>query len=160
MLAYRISETIKENVTDYYKAFQTCNHPHNLGDLTPFLLMMLKMIYIALKDLESSLAHRLTSWHKYETLVSSFSSIQDDDTREMYSYLIQAALFSEKGISTAELKNQFNKSYYSVKKLLDKIPEDLLMVRKDGKSKYYQINLSILDDMLLSNATQNNSADN
>ena len=50
LISFRISETIKENIRAYYKAFQTCNDQRNLGDLTPFLLMQLEMIYSAMMD--------------------------------------------------------------------------------------------------------------
>jgi Fic family protein len=151
LLSYRISETIKENINTYYKAFQICNDPHNLGDLTPFLLMLLNMIYDALNELNDSLTRKRIRWDKYEKLVSSFPEISNSDTRKMYSYLIQAALFSEKGISTAELKMSFNDSYYTVRKILEQIKPELLISKMHGKSKYYQINLSVLDSMLLDN---------
>lgn len=149
LLSYRISETIKENINEYYKAFKTCNDPHNLGDLTPFLIMMLHMIFAALKDLEGSLKRKQFSWEKYESLVSSFPEAADNNVRLMYSYLIQAALFSEKGISTEELKFGFKESYYMVKKLLGYIKPEMLIAELKGKAKYYQINLNVLDSILL-----------
>ena len=149
LLSFRISETIKENITDYYKAFRICNDPHNLGDLTPFLIMLLNMIYEALVELQKSLAQRLHSWNKYEALVSKFPEASDIHIRNLYSYLIQATLFSEKGISTEELKNVFKESYYTIKKYLDEIPFELLRSEKHGRAKYYQIDLSVLDNMLL-----------
>lgn len=66
-----------------------------------------------------------------------------------YSYLIQAALFSEKGISTEELKFGFKESYYMVKKLLGYIKPEMLIAELKGKAKYYQINLNVLDSILL-----------
>lgn len=70
----------------------------------------------------------------------------------MYSYLIQAALFSEKGISTRELENYFQASYYMVKNLLGQVQPKLLLSRQRGKAKYYQINLESLDSLLLEKA--------
>ena len=55
LLAYRISETIKENIKKYYSAFQSCNDTKNYGDLTPFLIMMLGMIKSAMEDLKQAL---------------------------------------------------------------------------------------------------------
>ncbi len=149
LLSYRISETIKENISEYYRAFKICNDPHNLADLTPFLIMMLHMIRTALKDLEGSLRRKLSSWDKYEALVSSFPEAAEKDVRVMYSCLIQAALFSETGISTEELKATFHESYYTIRKILSNIRFDLLVVKPKGKEKCYQIDLSVLDAMLL-----------
>lgn len=154
LISFRISETIKENISEYYKAFKVCNDPHNLGDLTPFLIMMLHMIYAALQDLKDSLERKRISWKRYEDLVSSFPEAEDGDVASMYSYLIQAALFSEKGISTKELETQFEGSYYTVKKLLGSVRPELLISQFKNKVKYYQIDLLQLDTMLLENALQ------
>ncbi len=44
LTALNISATIDSMKRTYYKAFQVCESRRNLGDLTPFLLMMLSMI--------------------------------------------------------------------------------------------------------------------
>ena len=46
---------ILENIKAYYKGFITCNDQRNLGDITPFLLMQMEMIFCAMKDLKESL---------------------------------------------------------------------------------------------------------
>lgn len=152
LLAYRISETIKENIKAYYDAFVICNDPHNLGDLTPFLLMMLNMILAAIGELKESLSRRLTRWSRYEQLVQSFDDAKENGRLlQLYSVLVQAALFSERGISTAELQKGLEVSYYTMKKLLALIEEkELLCVSTHEKTKYYEIDLNRLDDMLLS----------
>ena len=150
LLSYRISETIKEDINAYYKAFQTCNDSHNLGDLTPFLLIMLQMIEKSLKDLQISLEQKRISGDKYEKLILSFPEVQSNNSIfSLYSYLIQAALFSEKGISTGELIEQYGTSYYKVSKMILQLRPELVLCQKKGKAKYYQINLSALDDILL-----------
>ena len=35
LIGFRLSYTIKENISKYYKAFEVCNDPHNKGELTP-----------------------------------------------------------------------------------------------------------------------------
>ena len=149
LLAFRLSETIKENIRVYYKAFELCNHPFNLGDLTPFLLMMLGMIYEALQALKLSLHEKLRLWNDYEALVASFPSCADGKMRSLYSFLLQAALFSENGISTSELQTLLQSTYYITKKLLAAIPDHLLLTEKIGRSNHYRLNLSALDALLL-----------
>ena len=121
--------------------------------------MMLHMIYAALKDLEDSLQKKLISWNKYESVVSSFPEAKDRQVRKMYSYLIQAALFSEKGISTDELKACFKASYYTIKKLLGCIDPEMLVGEQKGKSKFYQIDLVVLDKILLNNGRKLNKGE-
>ena len=154
LLSYRLSETIKENLKEYYKAFSLCNDPRNLGDLTPFLIMLLRMIYSALSDLEKALNRRLISWKKYVSLVRTFPEAADRDVLSLYNILIQAALFSENGISTEELRSVTDKSYYAVKKLLSQIQPGLLRSELKGKAKYYQTDLAALDAILLEKALQ------
>ena len=152
LLAYRISETIKENIKAYYDAFMICNDPRNLGDLTPFLLMMLRMILSAIGELKESLSRRLTRWNRYEQLVLSFDDVKKNGKLlQLYSVLVQASLFSERGISTTELQETLSMSYNTIKKLLGQIDEkNLLRTSMPVKIKYYEIDLDRLDDMLLS----------
>lgn len=149
LLAYRLSETIKENISKYYKAFEICNDPRSLGDLTPFLLMQLEMIHIAIKELKESLLRKLISWDRYERIIPTLPGSKDKSAvSQLYSYLIQAALFSESGISTAELTKEFGVSYGTLRNMLKKIPQDFVIAGLKGKVKYYQINLKKLDQLL------------
>ena len=153
LLAYRISETIKENRKEYYAAFEICNDRLNRGDLTPFLLMQMEMIRSAFQDLKDSLESKLTLWKRYERLVPELPGAEGNENQCMlYSLLIQAALFSESGISTKELMLQFDMTYNPVKKLIDQVPENMLIIRKKGNAKYYQMDLAVLDRILLKRA--------
>ena len=69
----------------------------------------------------------------------------------IYSLLIQAALFSEKGILMDELKKYSSMSVYTIKNYIEKIPENLLIVKKQSYFKYYSLNLRSLDDVILKN---------
>lgn len=147
LISFRISETIKENINAYYKAFQICNDQRNLGDLTPFLLMQLKMILSAMHELEQSLQEKLVTWKKYEKMIEK--QYDDFELLRLYSYLIQAALFSEQGISMAELIKNMNSSSYLIHKLLSQIPEELLVVKTKRKYKYYSACLERLNKIML-----------
>ena len=153
LLAYRISETIKENIKAYYDAFMICNDPHELGDLTPFLLMMLRMILAAVRDLRESLNRRLIRLHRYLALVESFDDAQENEKLlNLYGVLVQASLFSEKGITMAELTGGLSMSYNTIRKLFAQIEERglLCVSTHERKTKYYEIDLDRLDDILLS----------
>lgn len=147
LISFRISETIKENINAYYKAFKTCNDQRNLGDLTPFLLMQLNMILTSMKELKKSLQQKLATWIKYEKAIEEHCD--DFEVLKLYSYLIQAALFSEKGISMLELQENMKKSNYMVKCLLGKIPEEMIVIKKKSNFKFYSINLEKLNKIIL-----------
>ena len=154
LVAYRISETIKENVKGYYKAFSTCNDPRNLGDLTPFLLMMLQMIHTALQELYKSLLKKKVDLENYRETAYAFAESADKKVWQMYNLLIQAALFSENGISTETLTRVTEQSYKSVMKYLGKVNKALLICEKKGNTKYYRIDLNGLDRLQLEQKLQ------
>jgi len=150
LLAYRISETIKENIKKYYEAFKTCNDTRNLADLTPFLIMMMEMIKEAMEDLQRSLAEKLFSWNRYCTAIPKLDQHQNEDIVRLYDLLIQASLFSEQGISTQELLAIFDTNYTTLGKRLAVVKnQDLLITEKHENKKYYSIKLKELDDMIL-----------
>lgn len=148
IIAFRISETIKENIKSYYKAFQSCNDQRNLGDMTPFLLMQLTMIHNAMMDLEVSLKERKITWYKYEKAIASYHN-GDQTLSKLYSYLIQATLFSEMGISTHELEHCMQCSAYIRNQLMSKVPAELIIINKKGNRNYYSINLNKLNEEIL-----------
>ncbi len=147
LISFRISETIKENINAYYKAFKTCNDQRNLGDLTPFLLMMLKMVLVSMEELEKSLTEKHKTWDKYEKMVDKIC--EQKTQRILYSCLIQAALFSENGISKTELQQNMKISLYKLNQNMQKIPKELIVTKPKGKFKFYSINLDKLNTIML-----------
>ena len=146
LTAFRISETIKENINDFYKAFKECNDPLNRGDLTPFLLMQLRMILSSMNELIESLKRRRNTLMEYETVIEKHFS-PDGSLRDVFRILIQATLFSETGIKMSAITESTGKSDYLVKKEIKKIPEELLDIKKKGNAKYYNLNLEMLDSL-------------
>ena len=153
LISFRISETIKENINAYYKAFKTCNDQRNLGDLTPFLLMQLNMILSSMIELKKSLQKKLITWDKYEKIIEVYCN--DFKLRKLYSYLIQAALFSEKGISMLELQENMKMSNYMVKRLLEQISSQMIVIKKKSNFKFYSINLDKLNKIILEESIKN-----
>ena len=148
LIAFRISETIKENIKTYYKAFTACNDPRNLGDVTPFLMMQLSMILSAMEELKKSLEERKATWKKYEVAMAKVYG-NDSNLGNLYSFLIQAALFSENGISMSELEKNMESSPYLIKKLMEKIPSNMMEIKKKGNTKYYNISIDTLNEKIL-----------
>lgn len=153
LVAFRISGIIAKNKNTYYKAFETCNDQRNLGDLTPFLLMQLRILRTAMEELEASLYEKWRTWGKYEEAVKPFYN-DDKDLKKIYSCMIQAALFSEKGISMQELQDVMHQSDYKVRKNLKRIPEELIVCKKKGQFKFYSINLETLNGIMLKNSVK------
>ncbi len=153
LISFRISETIKENIKSYYKAFKTCNDQRNLGDLTPFLLMQLNMILDAMGELNTSLQQRYATWNKYEESVDNYCG-NNRNLRRLFSYLIQASLFSEKGISMHELQQNMKISKYIITNLMKEIPPELLVIKKKSNFKFYSINLDELNSIIVAQSIE------
>lgn len=149
VLAYRISYTIIENINEYYTAFKVCNDPRNLGDLTPFVLMMLEMIRKSVEQLEAALEKRDIRLRYYTGITEKLPDC-DGRTGQVYYILIQASLFSNYGISAKELGENLNASYATVKKELKCVEAHGLLKReKQGKEFYYSMDLEKLDQFFL-----------
>ncbi len=148
LIGYRISYTIKENITHYYDAFKICNHPNNKGELTPFVSMFLNIVDISEKQLCTALEERKNRMNYYHDAVEKLPNNKDTDVMELYFVLIQAALFSDKGISIRELELHLEKSYNTVRSRLDKIPNNFIIKNNYKRQNYYMINLEEIDKYL------------
>ena len=155
LLSYRLSYTIKENIKEYYDAFKICNDPKSRGDLTPFLFMFLNIIYTAAEQLYKALLKRTRYLSTYTSIMRKISCITSEREIEELGYvLIQAELFSEKGISTQELLECLHVSRVTLNNRLNTFNEcNLLICVKDGRKNYYRINLDVLKQ--LANENQN-----
>ena len=69
----------------------------------------------------------------------------DETLEELYSLLIQAALFSEFGVPTEVILKHVNISRSTLKVKLDKIPSKLLVKEKRGRVNYYALNVQELE---------------
>lgn len=145
LLGYRLSYTIKENISKYYKAYKTCNLPRNRGDLTPFVLTFLEMIDKSTRQLSSALGDRLDALNHYSRLIDRLPYSDQSQYSHLYNVLIQAALFSERGISMQELSKGLKLSPNTLRGQLRKIEQaGLLQTALYGHAKQYN---AILDEM-------------
>ncbi len=151
---YRLSYTIKEHIDQYYKAFTICNDPNSKGDLTPFLQTFLTIIKTSVDKLEESLAQKLTKLEWCFQRIPGMVGPEEDETlSDIYYLLIQAALFSEFGVSTNIVLKHVGISRATLKRKLEKIPARLLVKNKRGKTNYYSVDT----DILLSTAPSDDS---
>lgn len=156
LVGYRISYTIKENISEYYKSFDVCNSNKNKGDLTPFVEMFLNIIDISEKQLCEALEKRNNMLRHYRTLIETLPASEDNDIFDLYYYLIQAALFANDGISTGELMKYLDMSYNTLKRKLKIIPSELLIKSKQGNNCYYRLDLDKLDERTIKKMNNEN----
>lgn len=150
LLAYRLSVTIAENLRAYYRAFETCNDPHDLGDLTPFLLMMLEMIRTSSQQLVQALEKRAARLDKLVRLIPALPGGENARTRRAYDILIQAGLFSEHGVTIEQFKDFLGCGKGTAEKELRIIDEAKLLHKQRVSRAYcYEADIERLDALLM-----------
>ena len=147
LIGYRLSYTVKENISEYYDAFKVCNDTKNKGDLTPFIITFLNIIYKAFEKLYEALYDRKTLLDQTLADIVNLKLFEDDTMLLLCSYLVQAALFSKDGISKGELSTLLDVSETTLRKRLYLIRQKgFLAEKRVGQYKYFAFDVSKLND--------------
>ena len=149
LIGYRLSYTIKENLSKYYKAFQECNDAKNCGDLTPFIIMFLAIVCESFEKLYTALEKRCDSLSHYRKLIYEIYETNSfaDEEKMFCDILLQTTLFSDKGITKKKLCDELKISPSTVDKRLDKVRKTNLLAEKKGERAYqYALELSLLTE--------------
>lgn len=148
LVSYRLSYTIKDNIRTYYDSFKICNDRRNRGDITPFVLAFLEIIKEAMHQLEYALEKRTVDLQEYCERMQSDSLLGDEKYKNLTFVLLQAALFSDDGISEKELRTGMHLSYTTLKKRLNALDEHkYLLIQTRGREKLYQLDITALEKL-------------
>lgn len=142
---YRLAFTIKESLKEYFGAFLICNNPLNRGDLTPFLKMFLSIIQKSVEKLKESLQEGFIRLNRCRNQISLAMTQGDQKLEMLYDLFIQAALFSEFGVSTETVLRYANMTRATLARKLEQIPKSLLIKEKHGRVNYYSLNIDELE---------------
>ena len=145
LIGFRLSYTIKENISKYYKAFDVCNDPHNKGELTPFVDMFLGIVELSMQQLAETLEEKKQKLDYYSKNVKKLPNAEKADMFRLYDLLIQAALFSNIGIGRDELIKHMDLSENTVRSRLKLVPVAMLIENRQKGRKYYLLNLEEVD---------------
>lgn len=148
LIAYRLSGTIKNNLSQYYKAFDLCNNPKNKGDITPFIYMFFDIIIKAMDNLESSLRNKKGLLDYYHSKLFLLPNASKEIITDIYFHLVQATLFSEVGINKNDMVQSMQISRSTLDSNFKKIPESLYAVVSVGKTKHYSFRLGEFDKLI------------
>lgn len=147
LIGFRLSYTIKENISKYYEAFRICNDAHNKGELTPFAETFLEIVSISMEQLWETLSEKKLKLEYYYHLIPNLPNAEQKSVSELYDLLIQAALFSNIGIGREELIKVMSLSENTVRSKLKAIPQQLLIQNIQKGKKYYLLNLEETDKL-------------
>ncbi len=139
IIGYRLSYTIKENITEYYEGFKICNNPKNLGDLTPFVIMFMNIIKKSFENLYESLYIKKENLIKYHEKICNIDGIDS----ELSYILLQAALFSKIGVNKQDLCKMLEISESTLRSKLKDIEKlGYLVLNKEGRVHYYSFDIN------------------
>ncbi len=146
LVGLKLSHAVKQHIKAYYKAFTICEHPLNKGDLTPFIILFSEIIVSAMEDIATTLKEKRAAMDDAERAMLLLSGIHDQkDLPRIGGILIQAALFSDIGITMQELKDTTGLSEPTINKRLAYFEElGLSMKTKQGRRVHHQMDLGAL----------------
>ncbi|MFI3284390.1 MAG: Fic family protein [Erysipelotrichaceae bacterium] len=153
LIPYRLSYTINEQQNEYYDMFKLTNDTKNKGELTFFILWFLKIIQISMDKLLEALNDRESKLNYYAKKIDE-CSFMDDKRKNILFILLQATLFSNNGLSYAQLEKETGRTYTNVKKHTDYFKKmGILVSTVQGKKLAFKLNLDELD-VFIDNVTQ------
>ncbi|MCL1797977.1 MAG: Fic family protein [Eggerthellaceae bacterium] len=146
LVGLRLSYAITQSIERYYKGFNVCNEVLNKGDITPFVLMFLDVVYQAVADIIAVLKEKGELLEINRDQLKNVGVLAEDkDLFELAYILLQARMFSGDGISIHELMKVFGVTRPTIMKRLSHIAQlDLLEREKVGREVHYQLNIEAL----------------
>jgi Fic family protein len=149
LVALRISYTIKNNKSSYYKAFDYCNDKKNKGDITPFILMFLDVIEDSLISLIEKLSEAVEKLKFYINILLYLSNLFSTLQREIINMLIQNALFADEGMDIDELTKECEKGNTLVRQQITELQKKSVPIIKvkSRKKLLYSIDLEQFEQL-------------
>lgn len=145
IVSFRLSYIIKQKVSVYYKLFDLVNDPKNMGDVTPFVIGFLEILFSAVESLYDELQEKKAEFESYQKLMEKCESFKDITSMRCGYILLQVSLFSENGILISDLAKITEKSEPTIRKYLGRLEQEhWILVNKEGNRKYYSLNVERL----------------
>lgn len=98
----RLSLTIKGNRKEYYRQFKQTNDSRNYGDLTSFVLALLRIVLEAAQDTCDMLEEKVECLQRYDRAAAELPL--NEEEQQMVYLLTQIALVTPLGLSFEELR--------------------------------------------------------
>ncbi|MDO4854443.1 MAG: Fic family protein [Coriobacteriia bacterium] len=146
VVSFKLSLKIHEKLSAYYKAFTTCEHLLNKGDLTPFVIAFAQIFVSAQEEALAQLEEKSGNYRVAQSkLRSSLPAAQLEELDDFSCALAQASIFAENGITTNELCDACSITAPTAVKRRKKLKDaGLLASKKQGHYTYYSLDLDAL----------------
>lgn len=147
VIGFRLSMTIKENLTQYLDAFYHTNDPRNKGDMSTFVYEFLDIIYKSYQKTEIYALEKKQLLESYAERVFQMEGLNQQE-QELLFILVQNNIFGDFGLCKTSLKNILKKGTTTITKLLGNLRKKNLYTEiKSGRYVYYTANLEQLDSI-------------
>lgn len=151
VVGFRLSMTIKENLSQYLDAFSQTNDSRNKGDISTFVYEFLDIIYKSFQKTELYALEKLQEFNKYIKKVNNISKLYElhknkDDIINLLLILIQCSIFGDFGINKAKITKILEKGNTKVSEYLRILKQyNLCIDVQSGKNHYFKCNLDELE---------------
>lgn len=154
LVALRLSYTIKNLKSDYYKAFDVCNDPKNRGDLTPFILYFAGVVEQSIDSLIEKLKTATDALeglsHLLQKKYAGLDPKEQRKTIDILWYLAQNELFSSEPLDKQALASLLQVSASTVHNyILELMAEGVpIEIKKESRKFVYSLNVDQLCEYL------------
>ena len=143
IIAYRLSSTIKENHSQYLKAFDHTNDPRNKGDISTFVYEFLDILIKSYENTKIYLLDKIDIYEKYKIKINKLNITKT--AKKIINVLIQSDLFSLLPLNINQLQDISKLKLSSCNKALKELNDLNLLNKELYKSlKLYSVKLENL----------------
>ena len=144
-IGLRLSILIKIDKNKYYELFKITNSEINKGDLTPFIIGTFKLISAAIEHTMKILQSKHQKYNLFKNNAEFLKLSSDTKIDNLCDLLLQAAIFSDIGITSFELQSILKKSENTISAKLKQIPQKYLIKDVSARPYHYKLNLSMFN---------------
>lgn len=151
VVGFRLSMSIKENLSQYLDAFEHTNDVRNKGDVSTFVYELLDIVYKSFQKTELYALEKTQQFNKYIKKIANVSKLYEmnknkDDINNLLFILIQCSVFGDFGLNKAKLIKFLEKGSTKVSEYLGVLKRyNLCLDIQSGKNHYFKCNLEELD---------------
>ncbi|MCM1259849.1 MAG: Fic family protein [Prevotella sp.] len=151
VIGFRLSMSIKENLSQYLDAFAYTNDIRNRADLSTFVYEFLDIIHKSYVKTEIYALEKKQIFEKYKTLLTKINLFENhknnEDIKALLFILVQTSIFGDFGMSKNGLCKILKKGNTKTTEFLSELRKyNLCSEVTSGKNHYYKANLEELDN--------------
>ncbi len=156
LTALRLAYTIKENKSEYYKAFDICNNALNRGELTYFLIYFSEVVERSIDSLIEKLEEGRDMLNAYrKALKIKYDGCNENERRrtiDVLWFLIQNAIFSNEPLGKSQLAGLLRVGVSAAHSyVMDLINSGVpIAIEKEGRKLVYKLEPASLLEFLRS----------